>query len=610
MTEAAEITLTHASGKKVRTLPEAFQETAKLNPGAVAIRTTGDKQTVTWRQYAEQVPKIAAGLAALGVKRGDTVGVMMTNRPEFCLIDTAALHLGAAPFSIYNTSSPEQINYVFSNAENKVVVTEQAFLKSVQSANADSIEHIVCLDGGEGTITLDELIAKGADDFDFEATWRAVEPSDLATLIYTSGTTGPPKGVEITHANLVAEAQAIIDLTKITGEDRITSYLPHAHIADRMTAQYANILLGVQLTTVPDPRKIAEALPDARPTVWLGVPRVWQKIKAGIEAKLAAEESPVKKKLAGWAIDTGKQVARRTLAGQDVPLPLKVQHKLADALVLSKVRAAVGFDELRHGITGAAAIPVETLEFFWGLGIPVYEVWGMSENCGGATSNYPGSNKVGTVGKPLTGVEIKLAEDNELLIRGNVVMRGYRKQPDKTAEAIDSDGWLHTGDIGSIDSEGFVKIVDRKKELIINEAGKNMSPTNIENAMKAASPLIGQVVAIGDAKPYIAALIVLDPEVVESQKDKLGLADTSPSSVAESDAVKQAVSAAVKAGNAKLSRVEQIKRFTILPQVWEPGGEEMTPTMKLKRKPIAEKYASDIDGLYSKSAPPAVVDLG
>jgi long-chain acyl-CoA synthetase len=287
-----------------------------------------------------------------------------------------------------------------------------------------------------------------------------------------------------------------------------------------------------------------------------------------------------------------------------------VQHKIADALVLSKVRAAVGFDELRHGITGAAAIPVETLEFFWGLGIPVYEVWGMSENCGGATSNYPGSNKVGTVGKPLTGVEIKLAEDDELLIRGNVVMRGYRKQPDKTAETIDSDGWLHTGDIGSIDSEGFVKIVDRKKELIINEAGKNMSPTNIENAMKAASPLIGQVVAIGDAKPYIAALIVLDPEVVEAQKDKLGLADISPSSVAESDAVKQAVSAAVKAGNAKLSRVEQIKRFTILPQIWEPGGEEMTPTMKLKRKPIAEKYASDIDGLYSKSAPPAVVDLG
>ncbi|MGH3432757.1 MAG: AMP-dependent synthetase/ligase, partial [Thermocrispum sp.] len=516
----------------------------------------------------------------------------------------------ATPFSIYYTSSPEQISYLFDNAENKVVFTEQKFLKAVQGAGS-AVQHTVLVDGtAEGTITFDELMTRGDDDFDFDAAWQAVEPGDLATLIYTSGTTGPPKGVEISHANLMAEADSIVKLTQITPDDRIISYLPHAHIADRMTSHYANLLMGIQVTTVDDPRAIAAALPDARPTVWLGVPRVWQKLKAGVEAKLAAEESPVKKKLAGWAVGVGVEAARRKLTGQSVPLPLQIQSQLADKLVLGKVRAALGMDQLRHGITGAAAIPEETLYFFWGLGIPVFEVWGMSENCGGATSNTDGANRIGTVGKALHGVEVVLAEDNELLIRGPIVMRGYRKQPEKTAETVDADGWLHTGDIGSIDSDGYVKIVDRKKELIINESGKNMSPTNIENAMKAASPLIGQVVAIGDAKPYIAALVVLDPEVVQAQQDAFGLGDVSPASVADNAKVREAVAAAVKAGNAKLSRVEQIKRFTILPQVWEPGGDEMTPTMKLKRKPIAEKYASDIDGLYTSSAGPAVVDLG
>ncbi|MFO7191038.1 MAG: long-chain fatty acid--CoA ligase [Thermocrispum agreste] len=611
MTTTGEIALTHQSGKKVRTLPEAFQETARLRPSAVALRTPGNKVAITWREYADRVRKLAAGFAALGVGHGDTVGVLLTNRPEFHLVDTAALHLGAAPFSIYITSSPEQISYLFSNADNKVVVTEQKFLKTIQATQSD-VEHVVVVDGeaGEGTLTLDDVMARGSDDFDFEATWRAVRPSDLATVIYTSGTTGPPKGVEITHANLMAEADAIVKLTATTADDRITSYLPHAHIADRMTAHYANLLMGVQVTTVDDPRAIAAALPDTRPTVWLGVPRVWQKLKAGVEAKLAAEESPIKKKLAGWAVDVGIRAAKLRLNGESVPLPLRIQAQLADRLVLGKIRHALGFDQLRHGISGAAAIPIDTLYFFWGLGIPVYEVWGMSENCGGATSNVAGANRVGTVGRPMHGIEVKLAEDGELLLRGAVVMRGYRKQPDKTAEAIDADGWLHTGDIGTIDEDGYVRIVDRKKELIINEAGKNMSPTNIENAMKAASPLIGQVVAIGDNRPYITALVVLDPEAVQAKKDDFGLAELTPSAAAENPKVRDAVTADIREGNKRLSRVEQIKRFVILPQFWEPGGDEITPTMKLKRKPIAEKYAADIEALYSTPAGPAVIDLG
>ena len=455
--------------------------------------------------------KIATGLSALGVERGHTVGLMLRNRPEFHLADTAVMHLGAIPFSIYNTSAPEQIRYLFTNAENKIVITENELLPAVKAAGADLAQVIVVDADVDGCMTLEHLESLGTEaDFDFDAAWRAVRPDDVATLIYTSGTTGPPKGVELTHANVMAEFSAIVDLIDMQPTDRITSYLPHAHIADRVTGHYANMVLGVQVTDVADPRAIAQALPDARPTVWLGVPRVWHKIKAGIETKLTTEATGIKRRLALWAIDTGIQAARLTLAGKSVPPSLAVRRKIADRLVLAKVRHALGLDQLRWGVIGAAPCPVETIEFVWGLGIPVYEVWGLSECVGGATSNRPGANKVGSVGIALSGVEVSVAGDGELLIRGPVVMRGYRHQPEKTIEAIDLDGWLHTGDIGTIDEQGFVTIVDRKKELLVNEAGKNLSPSNIEMAIQATSPLIDQVVAFGDARPYVTALVVLD----------------------------------------------------------------------------------------------------
>ena len=383
-------------------------------------------------------------------------------------------------------------------------------------------------------MTLEHLESLGAEEgFDFDAAWRAVRPDDVATLIYTSGTTGPPKGVELTHTNVIAEFSAIVELVDMQPNDRITSYLPHAHIADRVSGHYANMVLGVQLTDVADPSAIAQALPDARPTVWMGVPRVWNKIKTGIETKLATEATGVKQRLALWAIDTGIAAARRTLAGEPLPTSLAIRRAIADRLVLAKLRATLGLDQLRWGVTGAAPIPVETVEFFWGLGIPVYEVWGMSENTGGATANGPGANRVGSVGPALPGVEISVAGDGELLVRGPVVMRGYRNQPEKTAEAIDADGWLHTGDIGTVDSQGFVTIVDRKKDLMINEAGKNLSPSNIEMAIQAASPLIGQVAAFGEAKPYVTALIVLDPDAAAAQAGALGMADSSAAAFAQ-----------------------------------------------------------------------------
>ncbi|WP_069166632.1 AMP-dependent synthetase/ligase [Nocardia altamirensis] len=605
-----DIGYSHKSGKTVYTVTEAFQETLTLRPEQVALRTVGGTQEITWRQYGERVRVIAAGLAALGVSRGDTVGIMLTNRPEFNLVDTAALHLGAAPFSIYNTSSPEQIAHLFTNAENKVVVTEQVFLGAVQGAGVP-LEHIVLVDGSAaGTISLADVEANPLADFDFEASWRAVQPDDLATLIYTSGTTGPSKGVEITHRNVVAQIVGLVTGPLVLGiDDRSVSYLPAAHVADRISGHCANLFTGVQMTCVPDPREIAAALPDARPTAFFGVPRVWQKIKAGIDAKLATEPSPVKKNLANWAIGVGVAAARADLAGSGRGPLLSVQHKLADALVLSKLRHALGLDTLKVAASGAAAIPPETLEYMLGLGFTVTEVWGMSETSGVGTFTELAKPKPGSVGRALDGVELRLDEDGELLVRGAIVTPGYRKMPDKTAEAIDADGWLHTGDVATIDGDGYVTIVDRKKELIISEAGKNISPTNIENAVKAMSSLVGQVVAIGDAKPYIAALIVLDPDTAAVRAKSLGTPDADLTALSTRQEIVDEVLAAVQAGNTKLSRVEQIKRFVIVDKAWEPGGDELTPTLKLRRNPIAAKYAGAIGELYAAEVPANVVNV-
>ena len=610
MTEGDPTVVRHRSGIPVSTLPQAFQETAALQPDAVAIRTVGDQVVITWRQYADRVRKIATGLSALGVERGHTVGLMLRNRPEFHLTDTAVMHLGAIPFSIYNTSAPEQIRYLFSNAENTIIFTETDFLPAIKAAGTDLTQVIVVDADVDGCLTLEHLESLEATaDFDFDSTWRAVRPDDVATLIYTSGTTGPPKGVELTHANVMAEFSAIVDLLGMQPTDRITSYLPHAHIADRVSAHYANMVLGVLVTDVADPRAIAEALPDVRPTTWFGVPRVWNKIKAGIETKLSTEANGIKRRLAQWAIDTGIQAARLTLAGKSLPPSLAVRRNIADRLVLSKLRHALGLDQMRWGVIGAAPSPVETIEFIWGLGIPVYEVWGLSECVGGATCNRPGANKVGSVGRALLGIEISAADDGELLIRGPAVMRGYRHQPEKTIEAIDLDGWLHSGDIGTIDEQGFVTIVDRKKELLVNEAGKNLAPANIEMAIQASSALIDQVVAIGEARPYVTALVVLDQDAVATQAAALGTTDGSVAAFAQSREAREMLAAAVREGNAKLSRVEQIKRFLIVGTPWDPGGDELTPTMKLKRKPIAEKYSVEIDNLYAATPGPDVIDL-
>ncbi|MEU4707679.1 long-chain fatty acid--CoA ligase [Nocardia salmonicida] len=604
-----DIGFAHASGVTVHTVPAAFQQTAALRPDQIALRTVGGTQEITWAEYATRVRALTAGLAKLGVRRGDTVGIMLTNRPEFNLIDTAVLHLGAVPFSVYNTSSTDQIAHVFANAGNKVVITEQAFLDTLRESGT-SVEHTVVVDGtAEGTITLAQLESDPEPDFDFDAAWQAVQSGDLATLIYTSGTTGPSKGVELTQSNVIAQVVGLVSGPLPVGfDDRAVSYLPAAHVADRISAHAMSLLTGIQITTVTDPREIAAALPDARPTVFFGVPRVWQKIKAGIENKLAVEPSPVKKALANWAIGVGVAQAKAKLAGES-SLLLGVQHKIADALVLSKLREALGFAELKVAASGAAPVPPETLEYFLGLGFAVSEVWGMSETAGVGTFTEIDKPRPGSVGRVMDGVELRLDADGEVLIRGPIITPGYRNMPDKTAEAIDDAGWLHTGDIGTLDADGYLRIVDRKKELIISEAGKNIAPSNIENAMKAASSMIGQAVAIGEARPYITALIMLDPDVAALRAKDFGATDATHAELARRKEIVDEVREAVLAGNRKLSRVEQIKRFVIVENLWEPGGDELTPKMSLKRTPISNKYAETITELYAATPPEHVVNV-
>jgi long-subunit acyl-CoA synthetase (AMP-forming) len=585
---------------------EAFQRAAAIAPDAVALRTPGDTQTLTWRDYAAGVRRAAAGLAGIGVRRGDTVSLMMANRIEFYPLEVGAQHLGATSFSVYNTLPVEQLTYLFGNAGTKVVICEEQYVDRVRASGA-TLDHIVCIDGApEGTMSLDELYAAGADDFDFESTWRAVDADDVITLIYTSGTTGNPKGVEMTHTNLLFEADGLATVLDVGPDDRTTSYLPSAHIADRMMALYNQEMYGLQVTVVSDVREIAVALTDVRPTVWAAVPRVWEKLKAAVEFAVAHEQDEIKRQALQWALSVAAKRAAALVADEPLPDDVAAEWAQADELVLSKLREKLGLDQLRWAVSGAAPIPKETLAFFAGIGLPIAEVWGMSELSCVASVSHPHHARLGSVGKLLPGLESKIADDGEYLVRGPLVMKGYRQEPEKTAEAIDADGWLHTGDILDEDADGFLRIVDRKKELIINAAGKNMSPSNIENTVKAACPMIGVMLAIGDGRPYNTALLVFDADSVGPYAERHGLADASPEALAAHPDVLAQISAGVAEGNAKLSRVEQIKRFRVLPTLWEPGGDEITQTMKLKRRPIMAKYAAEIDDLYASEPGPEI----
>jgi long-subunit acyl-CoA synthetase (AMP-forming) len=580
---------------------EAFLQTARTHPTGLALRTLDDSVALTWGDVQRRANALAGGLARLGVGHGDTVALMLANRPEFHLADVAAMLLGAVPFSVYQTSSPEQIEYVVGDAGARVAVIERAFFESFMKArqNLPALEHVVVIDGeGEqGTLRLLEL--EGADPgFDPEPGARRIGKDDLLTLIYTSGTTGPPKGVQLSHRNLLAACRAVDSLIRFPEGGRVISWLPSAHIAERMAHHYLPILFAATITTCDKPRDIISVLPRVKPNFFFAVPRIWEKVKAGLEARIAslpdAQRIPAQQ-----AIAAGVEKVRLDQQGRPVPPELAERVARAETELFSKLRTLLGLDQVLGLNVGAAPTPPEVLEFFHAIGLEVGEVWGMSETCGVGTTNPPGRARIGTVGPPVPGVEIRLAEDGEVLIRGECVMSGYRNLPDKTAEVLDAEGWLHTGDVGEFDSQGYLRIIDRKKELIINAAGKNMSPSNIESTLKAASPLIGQVCVIGDARAFNTALIVLDSDYAPAWAESRGLGRPGLEELSRDASVRAEVQAGVDRANARLSRVEQVKRFTILSSEWLPGGDELTPTMKLKRKPIAEKYRAQIETMYA-----------
>ncbi len=595
----------YASGGEPPELPaqnliEAFRISVRRLGDSTAIRDEARDVELSWNQVDERVRRIAAGLSELGLEKGDTVAIMLDNRHEFIPSDLAVVAVGAVPFSIYQTSAPEQIQYLLSDAQSKVAITEAAFVDRIQAARKDlpDLEQVIVVDGEGGDRTLDELL-EADSDFDLDAAAERLEPDDLLTLIYTSGTTGPPKGVQLTHRNLLSLSGAIADMVQFPDEGaKIISWLPAAHIAERGAHYYAPVTQGISVTICPDPRRIVEFLPKVKPSWYFAVPRIFEKLKAGLEAMIAGlpEDQRV---AAEKGLEASIQKVRAEQAGEEVPAEIERAAAQADEQMFSKLRSQLGLDEAAAVNVGAAPTPLEVLEFFHAIGIPVGELWGMSETCGVATANPPGRVKLGTVGPPVPGVEIKLADDGEVLIKGDSVMPGYRNMEEKNAETFTDDGWLCTGDIGQLDEDGYLKIVDRKKELIINAAGKNMSPANIESKLKSASPLVGQAVVIGNARSYNVALVVIDPDYAPVWAAQNGLEGKPIEELAGEEKAHEAIRAAVDEANEKLSRVEQIKKFTVLPAQWEPGGDELTPTMKLKRKPIDEKYAEEIEALYS-----------
>jgi long-chain acyl-CoA synthetase len=599
--EGSTVARTTPAAVGAATLGEALRRTAAAHPHIVAVRTLDDGVSLSWADVRERVDAIARGLAGLGVKRGDTVALMLGNRPEFHLCDLAAVTLGAAPFSIYQTFTPEQIGYVVGDAGARVAIVEQAYLPAMLEARGElsALEHVIVVDGDapEGTIALAGVEGSN-QDFDVDEALAAVQPDDVVTLIYTSGTTGPPKGVELTHRAVLSAVSAVLDMIDLPPGSKVISWLPAAHIAERNAHHVIPVVYACTITICPDPRRIVEVLPQVHPTWFFAVPRVWEKLKAGLETMLGAQPEEARARVEG-ALDAALQAVRLRQRGEEVPAELAATVEQADREMFAGLRAMLGLDQLVAVNVGAAPTPPEVIEFFHAIGIELAELWGMSETCAAGTCNRPGEVRIGTVGPASPGVELRLAEDGELLIRGDFMMRGYRNRAEQTAEAIDANGWLATGDVATIDDDGYVTLVDRKKELIISAGGKNMSPANIEATLKAASPLIGQACAVGDGRPYNVALIVLDADFAPMWAEREGIEARELSELAKDPRVRAAVQEGVDAANARLARVEGIKRFALVEGDWLPGGDELTPTMKLKRKPIGEKYAAAIEQLYT-----------
>jgi long-chain acyl-CoA synthetase len=590
-----------AAAVEGQTVASAFVQTVRRRGGAAALRWKhGDEwRSMTWDEYADKVARAAGGFRAMGVDPGDRVVLMIRNVPEFHVLDMAITMCGATAISIYNSSSPEQVRYLVDHSRASVgIVEDEGFLRRFADVRADlpKMRHLGVV-RGEADFSFEELLTNGPIDVEVAA--RAVDPSSLATVIYTSGTTGPPKGVMLTHRNIAWTVESLrramdFDRAALAGK-RLISYLPMAHIAERMTSHYQGVMIGYEVATCPDPALLAPYCREVRPEILFGVPRVWEKFHAGVSASLAADAERSKK--FNEAVDAAAPIADARTSG-----PLSAEQQATwdflDAAAFAPLRQLLGFDALLVAVSGAAPIPRELLRWFRSIGVPLSEVYGLSESSGPMTWD-PWAVRAGTVGRAIPGCEVKLASDGEIVCRGGNVFAGYLDDPEKTAETIDADGYLHSGDIGVFDDDGYLRVIDRKKELIITAGGKNISPANLEASLKLV-PLVGQAAVIGDERPFVSALLVLEPDAAAAFAAREGIEYHSIADLADDPKVLEAIATGVLEVMRPFNRAEQVKKWTVLGEEWQPDSDELTPTSKLKRRVIVAKYAEQIEAMYAR----------
>jgi long-chain acyl-CoA synthetase len=567
---------------------------------AVRYKDGGLWKDQSFEQVRDTVRALALGLADLGVEKGDKVSILANTRPEWTYVDFAALSIGAVVVPIYQTNSPEECQYVLENSDAKAVVVEdEEQMEKIREVRdrLPLLEHVVRMTGSsEDAVSLDDLASRGAgrDDSEWERRWRAVAPEDVCTFIYTSGTTGPPKGCVITHGNYRAMLDMVNENSVIEPEDVTYLYLPLAH-SFALLIQLGSFDLGATIAYWErDPLKIMPNLAEVEPTYFPSVPRIFEKIYTTATSAME-KEGGLKKAIFDWSVGVGKKMREAERAGREPGWLLRKQYGFADKKVLSKIRGLFG-GRLRLAVSGAAPINPDILRFFDAAGVLVLEGWGMTETSTAATISTPDDFKIGTIGKPFPGCDVRIAEDGEILVKGPNVFQGYYKNEEATKETI-VDGWLHTGDIGEVDSDGFISITGRKKDIIITAGGKNITPANLEAEIKQ-HPLVSQCVVVGDRKPYLVALVTLDPEEAVAYAKEHGLPE-GPAELASNGDVRAAIEAHLDAVNEKFARVEQVKKIAILPQDLSQEAGELTPTLKVKRAAVVSKHEDEIEKLYA-----------
>jgi long-chain acyl-CoA synthetase len=576
------------------------------NDRAQRLRVNGRWESTSSVELLRHIAGFSAALEQLGVKPSDRVGLFSPNRPEWHVADFAILGLGAADVPIYFNESPDRIVYILNHSGAEVVfVTGEMQTRRLLDCRArlTSVKHIICAaappDLGEDILRYENFAAATGDDAVAEYRFRAarVAPDQLATIIYTSGTTGEPKGVMLTHNNLSSNEETSAESYRMTPADTAVSFLPLSHVYERVIA-YAYLFRGVPVAYVEHMDDLPRALLEVRPTLAAAVPRVFEKTYANIMQK-GRENTGLKRRLFDWAVRVARDAVRWKAYGEPAPFSLRLRWGIADRVVYSKIRAGVG-GRMRAFISGGGPLSRELAEFFWAVGVPVYQGYGLTETSPVVSANYPGANKAGTVGRPIKNVDVRIAEDGEIFVHGPCVMKGYYEKPEETRAMISPDGWLATGDIGLLDEDGYLHVTDRKKDLFKTAAGKIVAPQPIENALKT-SPLILDAVLVGDKRKFIGALIVPNFANVEAAARGKGRTFASREQLVADSWVHELIGREVARVNAKLAQYETIKRFALLDHDFTFDGGQLTYTLKLKRRVIDERYANVIEGLYAET---------